>query len=172
MTHFIQQFDQAIDSWVRHIPKSFDRLFRIASASGFPIAVYVIASGLFLAGVIYGDGPIRFAAYVIVVVHITSSVLKLTLRRRRPITYLPHRWTFKTHSFPSGHAAGSSIAYGTLVLVWLYLQLPASAVVAALALVWIVTIGVSRIYLGAHYASDVLGGWCLGVVGILVIYCI
>ena len=67
-------------------------------------------------------------------------------------------------SFPSGHSLGSIVCYGAILLVFL----PAArgrwrpafiAVIAAL----IALIGISRILLGVHYLSDVLGAWALGI---------
>jgi undecaprenyl-diphosphatase len=69
-----------------------------------------------------------------------------------------------TYSFPSGHSMGAVIAFGLLAYFLCY-ALPARrerifvvVVAAALAL----TIGFSRIYLGAHYFSDVVGGFAVG----------
>lgn len=70
----------------------------------------------------------------------------------------------RTLSFPSGHSMGSLVGYGLLAYL-LVLRLPrawmrASAVFGLTLLV--LAIGFSRIYLGAHYLSDVLGGYAVG----------
>ncbi|WP_278314679.1 phosphatase PAP2 family protein [Lolliginicoccus levis] len=72
-------------------------------------------------------------------------------------------------SFPSGHALSSTVTYGVLLLVFLpavaaRLRKPAIFAVAAL----VIAIGLTRIALGVHYPSDVLGGWLLGVLWLLV----
>ena len=169
MRVFINQFDRAAERRVRRLPRGFSLLFRTASTLGHPIATYIIAGGLLYAGLTLGDQGLTFAAYMVALTHITSSLLKLLFGRRRPLTYLPQWWTIKTHSFPSGHAAGSAVAYGALVIAAFYLQLPTALLLVSLVLAWIATVGVSRIYLGAHYASDVIGGWCLGAVGVIII---
>jgi membrane protein DedA with SNARE-associated domain/membrane-associated phospholipid phosphatase len=92
-------------------------------------------------------------------------VLKLVIRRPRPpyaAAFLPHfSW-----SFPSGHALASLIGYGMLAYVltvlWIYRR-GAQIAVAFCAAVLILAIGLSRLYLGVHYFSDVVGGYAAGV---------
>lgn len=67
------------------------------------------------------------------------------------------------HTFPSGHAATAAALYGALVLVACdRLTGRTRAFVAGAALAVAAAIGASRVYLGAHYPSDVLAGWLLG----------
>ncbi|HEX8006058.1 MAG TPA: phosphatase PAP2 family protein, partial [Trebonia sp.] len=68
------------------------------------------------------------------------------------------------NSFPSGHALGSIVCYGALFLVFL----PATRgtwrrVFTAVIVTLIAAIGISRLLLGVHYLSDVLGAWALGI---------
>jgi undecaprenyl-diphosphatase len=90
--------------------------------------------------------------------------IKLAVHRNRPpygATYLRGH----SYSFPSGHAMGSLIGYGMLVYVLLHdVRLSRSWEVGATlaAACVIVVIGLSRVYLGVHYPSDVLGGWAAG----------
>ncbi|HEV3074420.1 MAG TPA: phosphatase PAP2 family protein, partial [Thermoanaerobaculia bacterium] len=70
------------------------------------------------------------------------------------------------YSFPSGHAMGSLIVLGSIGYVALRLPLRwkvKSAVLAALATA-VVLIGLSRVYLGVHWLSDIAGGWSAGAV--------
>ena len=92
-------------------------------------------------------------------------VLKLVIRRPRPpyaAALLPHfSW-----SFPSGHALASLIGYGMLayVLTLLWIRRRGAQIAVALcAAVLILAIGLSRLYLGLHYFSDVVGGYTAGV---------
>lgn len=169
MRDFINQFDRSVSRRIGRLPKGFAPLFRVASDSGHPAVTYIIAGSLLYVGLAGDNQILTFAAYIVALTHMTSSLLKRAFGRSRPTSYVPKSWTLKTHSFPSGHAAGSSVAYGTLAVVAFYLQLPIAPIIMPLVLAWIATIGVSRIYLGAHYASDVIAGWCLGSIGVLLI---
>ena len=87
-----------------------------------------------------------------------SELLKIVLRRPRPPVFfgLPHAFSY---SFPSGHAFVGTVFYGLLagILAGLYPRRRAR-IVAAWALL-VLAIGFSRVYLGYHYPTDVLGGW-------------
>src|ERR1700753_434891 len=92
-----------------------------------------------------------------------DPILKALVGRLRPVVAHPVAYG-NGDSFPSGHALGSIVCYGALFLVFLPAARGAwrrgfTAVIAAL----IAAIGVSRLLLGVHYLSDVLGAWALGI---------
>lgn len=93
-----------------------------------------------------------------------NDLLKLVFARPRPDLVYQAARVF-TSSFPSGHAELSAIAY--LTIAALLAQTQSSFKIGfyfiAVAALLTILIGVSRIYLGVHYPSDVLGGWCIGV---------
>jgi undecaprenyl-diphosphatase len=92
-----------------------------------------------------------------------DAVLKSLVGRLRPV--VAHPIAYGTgNSFPSGHSLDSIVCYGALLLVFL----PAARGRWRLAFIAVVAtivglIGISRVLLGVHYLSDVLGGWALGI---------
>ncbi|ULE33508.1 phosphatase PAP2 family protein [Mycobacterium sp. IDR2000157661] len=92
-----------------------------------------------------------------------TSGIKALVDRPRPTVEAPVA-AAPGLSFPSGHSLGSAVTYGVLVLVFLPIVAPRwrrSVITVAVAMV--LAIGVSRMALGVHYPSDVLGGWLLGI---------
>jgi undecaprenyl-diphosphatase len=90
--------------------------------------------------------------------------LKHVFQRLRPVLEQPlvH---YSTYSFPSGHGAGSTVFYGALcVLVFAHTASPRKrALAVAGAVVMVLLVCFSRVYLGAHYLSDVAAAVCVGV---------
>jgi undecaprenyl-diphosphatase len=93
---------------------------------------------------------------------LVSTLLKLGFDRPRPD--LPHLVEVYTASFPSGHATLSAITYLTLaaLLARVHDRRRVQVYFITLAILLTIAVGVSRVYLGVHYASDVLAGWCVG----------
>jgi undecaprenyl-diphosphatase len=92
-----------------------------------------------------------------------SNMLKLAYERPRP-DLVPHAARVFTTSFPSGHATLSAITYLTLgaLLASLHGSLRFKVYFLGLAILLTIAVGISRIYLGVHYPTDVLAGWCIG----------
>ena len=92
-----------------------------------------------------------------------STALKLGFERPRP-DLVPHAARVYTASFPSGHAMLSAVTYLTLGALLARVQ-PSrrlKAFLLSLAVTLTVLVGASRVYLGVHWPSDVLAGWCVG----------
>lgn len=103
------------------------------------------------------------AAATIGLASLGNGLVKELVHRVRP-DLLPPIEIERGYSFPSGHSALSMVAYGIIAVLILRSRLPSWVrwlVVAILALV-IGLVGISRVYLGVHYPSDVLGGWLAG----------
>ena len=94
-------------------------------------------------------------------------LLKLIFHRERPLT--PLLQAARGFSFPSGHALMSVTFYGLLIYIaWQNIkQLWLKWVLSIILVLLIFTIGLSRIYLRVHYASDVLAGFWVGIVWLL-----
>lgn len=99
---------------------------------------------------------------------VLNTGVKALVDRARPLVDVPVL-VAPGASFPSGHAMGSTITYGVLLLVFLPVLPPRSRWPAIAAVVTLVAaIGITRVALGVHYPSDVVGGWLLGVLWLAV----
>lgn len=92
-----------------------------------------------------------------------STLLKIWFERPRPDLVANAPQVF-TASFPSGHAMLSAITYLTLgaLLMRLETRRGLKAYFLAFSLFLTVIVGVSRVYLGVHWPTDILAGWCVG----------
>jgi undecaprenyl-diphosphatase len=92
-----------------------------------------------------------------------NSVLKLGFDRPRP-ALVSHLVETHTASFPSGHAMLAAVCYLTLgaLLAGVTHGRSRKAYILGVALALTLLVGGSRIYLGVHWPTDVLAGWCLG----------
>lgn len=100
---------------------------------------------------------------------IAAEGSKLLFERARP-DLVPHGSVVYSHSFPSGHSTLSAATFFTLAAVLTSLQPKrrAKAFIVGVAMVIVAGVGVSRVYLGVHWPSDVLAGWALGAAWALV----
>jgi undecaprenyl-diphosphatase len=160
-----QHFDQVIREWVHHYASpGMTRAMNAISLLGYNVLIVELAIAL----AVFAWLRWRRAALWLTVAMAGSLVLDLTLKyiyhRTRPTAYFgtaPH-----SYSFPSGHALCSFCFYGVLAgllsartkpLAWrLLIWFSAAALVIA--------IGLSRIYLGVHYPSDVVAGYLAATV--------
>lgn len=100
-----------------------------------------------------------------------SQVLKHVFNRERPPLFL-HSVEVMNPSFPSGHAMLSAVIY--LTLGALIARFARTRRVKAYAMAWAVLltvlVGCSRVYLGVHWPTDVLAGWCLGALWAIAVW--
>jgi undecaprenyl-diphosphatase len=144
-------------------PRWFEELARDVTALGsFGVLMFIIAASvvfLFIAGQ-KSDAFVMMAATGGGIA--ATSLLKIFFARTRPETV--HDIYVSSFSFPSGHTMMSAVTYLTLgALFARELKRPMlKAYVMVLAVGVTLLVGISRIYLGVHWPSDVVAGWALG----------
>lgn len=161
-----QAFDDAIMQWMgTHRVAWIERsLLEItALGTGLVLMMIVIIAALFLRATQH-----RFSAFLLLVASagglILNTILKSSFDRPRPRLF---EWVTNpsSSSFPSGHAMGSAIVYFTVAYLVARLERRrwTRAVTIFTALLLVLLISVSRLYLGVHYPSDVLAGMVIGL---------
>jgi undecaprenyl-diphosphatase len=145
-------------------PRWLEEMVRDVSALGstfvLTLAVVVVAGFLWIV-----DAPAK-AAFLVVAVSLGSllnRVLKLIIARPRP-DIVEHATYVSNESFPSGHTANSAIVYLVLGMMLARVEdsFAAKVFVFGVCTLLTVMIGLSRVYLGVHWPTDVLAGWILG----------
>jgi undecaprenyl-diphosphatase len=130
--------------------------------SAFVVVPLLLAVGLLARRARGSWRPLGFLAVPVVGATLTSTVIKLLVARPRPVSgALVHALGY---AFPSGHSTTGAVAWlsSAVVLGSLTRSTARRVVISAVAAVVVMLIGVSRVYLGVHAPTDVLGGWALG----------
>jgi undecaprenyl-diphosphatase len=128
----------------------------------------LVGAGLLVAAWLWWRRQGRFALGLLLVIVLgrgVTEVQKYWVARARPALE-PHLVIVKTSSFPSGHAASSMIFYLTLAVALAPPRWRRAA--AAIAILLSLLVGLSRVMLGVHWPSDVVGGWSFGMFWVLV----
>ena len=135
----------------------------VSALGGFTVLTLLtaLASGFLLISRKYVDAIVLFVA--VVGATVLSESLKLGYARPRP-DLVAHSVETLGASFPSGHATLSAAAYLTIGALLAHAQerRRVKSYIHVTAIFLALLIGVSRVYLGVHWPTDVLAGWCLG----------
>lgn len=145
-------------AWVQEAARDITSL---GSITVLAMITFAVSDYLFLAR--------KYAAAWLVLVAVfggiaVNDLLKLAFARPRPDVVHPAVRVF-TYSFPSAHAELSAVTYLTIAALLALSQssFRIGAYFIVLAAFLTILIEISRVYLGLHYPTDVLGGWCIGI---------
>lgn len=162
--HKIKRFDQAVASYIQNgISPAMTSIMKFFTFIGSERAVplLVLLAAILLYKVFNHRSELLLLLSVVIGSVLLNIILKVLFHRARPTV---HRIINATgYSFPSGHSMMAFTLYGILAfLIWKHLATPFSRVIVLIGSAgMILFIGVSRIYLGVHYPSDVLGGYLI-----------
>lgn len=169
----IHRFDASLNGLIGSWPSSLKPFFLIITSLGDPIATIAVGIVVAAYGFVQANLRLVLAGVTVWATLAVGAILKLLFGRARPFTEYVQNMHFPTHSFPSGHATGATVAYGLLAyLAWHMLPQPWNYIAVAVLILLIILVGISRVYLGAHFPSDVVAGWMLGALGLLIIICV
>jgi undecaprenyl-diphosphatase len=138
-------------------------LLDLTALGGSAVLGLVVVS---IAGFLVLQGRSRTAAVIVATAasgELLNVVMKQVFNRARP-SVVPHLRIVYTTSFPSGHAMESAIVYLTLGAIMMRVAERRLTKLYCLGIAVLLTVltGISRVYLGVHYPTDVLGGWIVG----------
>ncbi|MFC6275801.1 phosphatase PAP2 family protein [Levilactobacillus tangyuanensis] len=165
---WVRVLDRAIIHIVRQpLPHGIQQLIIAVTKSGNPHPVTWVTLILAAALVIIQRyrGALFLTFNVLVWAGLGNSIIKHLVQRPRPT--VDRLVTASSFSFPSGHSITAMLLWGTLIILLpkILIHHPRALVTLQILLgIWIFLIGLSRVYVGVHYPSDVLAGWSLGYV--------
>jgi undecaprenyl-diphosphatase len=162
----VQRADQAVANDLNAVVAPHQWLvttLQVLTAPGSPVTAWVVLGTLTLVLLIRHKR--RLAVYVAVTglgLAVLSPLLKHLVDRLRPIVAMPVA-TAGGASFPSGHTLTVTVWVGVVLLVLLPLVPDRyRRLVVGIGVALVVVVGLTRIALGVHFVSDVLGGWLIG----------
>lgn len=166
------RFDTAaarnLHQWVVGKPATIVAL-KVITFVGTPLFFFIVVSAA--AGYLLWRHRLRLAVFLVTTSlggGIVDSIVKIVVDRDRPNLENP---LIPLHgkSFPSGHAMSSTFVYGALLLTFMpAIPKRRRKPVIAAAVVLVAAIGFSRLALGVHYITDIVGGYLLGFVWLTV----
>lgn len=170
MKPMVRKFDALWAKQMKLMPKWFDRPMHVVTFFGEPVIILPILI-IFSYFAIQSNDRTLLKVLIIGLVGIAiNSAGKWIFARKRPDSAYVHKMWLHTFSFPSGHSGGSMITYGMCSLVlWYIYGIEAGALALTVAILASLLIGISRVYLEAHYMSDVIAGWIIGLITLSVV---
>lgn len=164
----ILPFDRPVMMWLHGVASPWvTTVMEVVTALGGLVVVPVVAAGAAVA--LWWRRSRRNAlllAAAVVGSTLLNTALKAVFRRARP-DFWQHLVTENSYSFPSGHAmATMALAAALAVMAW---RTRWRWAVMVTGVVYVVAVGVSRMYLGVHYPSDILAGWSVSVLWVVTV---
>lgn len=162
-------FDNTIHNFIHSNTSVFiNNLMHSITFLGSTLFIVSLCLIIFIAFIIKGKKKRAFSiASILIVSTILNNVIKFIIRRPRP-EYI--EVIENTYSFPSGHMMASTTLYGFLIYLVINSQLAKKykIIISTFLSLIILSVGVSRIYLGAHFASDIIGAFLLSLTLIII----
>lgn len=164
----ILSFDRPVMLWLHSVSTSWltAMMQAVTDLGGLvvvPVAAIAVAVTMWRRGL---RRKAVFLAAAVIGSTLLNAALKALFQRARP-DYWEHLVAENSYSFPSGHAMASmSLAAALIVVAWRTRWRWATVTTGA---VYVVAVGVSRMYLGVHYPSDVLAGWAVAALWVVVV---
>jgi undecaprenyl-diphosphatase len=170
---WLNGFDQGLTNLIRAPYPHFNQFFIWYTKFANSLTVGIIAVAilaLLVIGRYYAEAIWLTVNTAVIAGILNPFIIKPFFMRERPT--LPHLVREHSYSFPSGHSLGSMLLYGTLIFLLpvVVKSKPLCRLVQVILGIGIFLIGVSRIYLGVHFPSDVVGGFCLGLAWLFLTY--
>ena len=153
----IRAFDKYTAKQILRLPTNLHHPFEMLGYATTPFIWGVI---LVIYNVIAYNGQLAASVLVLLLLPL-ATISKLAFRRQRPPTIYAGNMRIKSYSFPSSHAYTAALGGGFFAMLCFTSN---SYLLGSLVSAIVIIVGVSRVYLGAHYPSDVLAGWALGLV--------
>lgn len=145
--------------------KYFTFITNVGDSFGY-LCVFIVATIAFY--MIFKNWKYVIELALIALLSLSSNIiLKQVINRARPAS--EHLVTVDTLSYPSGHAMGAMAFYGFLIYLFYKFKINSFLKVCIIMLltILILSIGISRIYLGVHFPSDVAGGFIAGFIWVI-----
>jgi undecaprenyl-diphosphatase len=167
---YVQQLDRRLTDAIGQLPRSWRPGMNLMTFLGEPLIVIAAGFGGYIAATLRHQPSVQRAFIYAILAFGLGVGLKRAIHRSRPDHLTLMSFGLKSYSFPSGHAFGGVIFYGLFSVIGSrHLNAPADILWMAIIWLMIFAIGVSRIYLGSHYPTDVMGGWVFGALALLII---
>ncbi len=159
----LKRFDTRLAMWIERVPGSWLPFFRFLAIIAHPVSIGVLLATTVATLYVYGLN-IMYLATILFVLPL-ATLIKLAFRRKRPETIYASTMRIKSYSFPSSHAYTSMLfALAIITSVWTLFADAVGVLVGIVLIIFAIAVAVSRVRLGAHHPSDVLGGALLAAV--------